>query len=40
MKPTDRCSRVGYTDCCPDVRSARERRPVSPASSSFGSNGY
>jgi hypothetical protein len=26
MKP-DRCSRVGYTDCCPDVRSARERRP-------------
>ena len=27
---TYRCYRVGHADCCPDVRSARERGPGVP----------
>jgi len=27
---TYRCFRVGHADCCPDVRSARERGPGVP----------
>ena len=36
----DRRLMLQFRGCRPDVRTARERAPVPPASSSFGSNGY
>jgi len=37
---TYRSSRVGHADCSPTLAQPANAAPMSPASSSFGSNGY